>query len=663
MDVSQSSASSSPSRRSSIPIPKRKSSLHLYIANSIGQGQSGPGSRSPSLSSASSTHEEQHQSNYQLGRLMMECEGFSPSNSASSSRSATAMSMHSSLHVPRSATGHSGTHSAAEIGSSDYLQLRENHNRLINKCEEITKHNQNLESTNQLLNKSIGVLQSDVTALRKERTEFIDKNRKLKKKLAEIVPNACGGSSSSDEDEASEKLTKAPNQREDETSGPSRHTEVDNLLNEMEKLKSYLNNVELQLYEANEKISELQESKQQAEETNEKLRTENAELSKIARLMSVNMLESIDTSKRLENSYIQVRRERDQLARQNRDSVDSKTGPNEEIQKMRSEMELKRKTFEAQFIEYKSLMEQELSRNTNEQIVTLQLEVDRLKQDLAETLTRAERAEQEARELRSLLRASQLQDRQFYSQLDLDKLILRDGDGDNDSLLSGASGLTGSVQVGPPPPAPPPPPPVPPPPPPPQPPALLPVAGPGGGATGLSEAISMQKLNHVGLKHAQSRQQQATGLDSVIADIKSGRVTLRRRNKPNVLNELQSANVVGGDSSSNCGGSNTGKVSSSTGSTSSGDRRSQQSYSQMAAKNPALREMYEILERMKRRNRKSKVIFESDLVPAPVAHGKSSEEEDERGGTVAAVAAAPVGDVTDGGRRRRGTVITGVVDV
>lgn len=56
----------------------------------------------------------------------------------------------------------------------------------------------------------------------------------------------------------------------------------------------------------------------------------------------------------LETSYIQVRRERDNLARQNRDSVDSRTDPTEEIQKMRSEMELKRKTIEAQFIEYVS---------------------------------------------------------------------------------------------------------------------------------------------------------------------------------------------------------------------------------------------------------------------------------------------------------------------
>lgn len=48
---------------------------------------------------------------------------------------------------------------------------------------------------------------------------------------------------------------------------------------------------------------------------------------------------------------------------------------------------------------------------------------------------------------------------------------------------------------------------------------------------------------------------------------------------------------------------------------SSKSRRSQQTYSQMAAQNPALREMYEILDRMKRRNRQSKVLVEMDLVP------------------------------------------------
>lgn len=332
MDVPQSpqpptSPSNSPSRRSSIPIPKRKSSLHLYIANNIGSGSSTP-------SSASSTHEDQH--HLPAGHFS------SAANSASSSRSATAMSMHSSLYLPR-------TSSADVAPTGEFLQLRENHNQLVNKCEEITRRNQNLESTNQLLKKSVSALQRDIASLQKERIEFVDKNRKLKKKLSEIVPPG-GGSCSEDED--AEKRLSSDKSQHSNLEDTKTTKEMDSLLNEMEKLKSYLNNVELQLYEANEKISELQESKQQFEETNEKLRAENAELSKIARLMSVNILESIDNSKRLESTYIQVRRERDQLVRQNRDSVDSKTGPSEEVQKMRSEMELKRKTFEAQFIEY-----------------------------------------------------------------------------------------------------------------------------------------------------------------------------------------------------------------------------------------------------------------------------------------------------------------------
>ncbi|XP_065078558.1 shootin-1 [Ochlerotatus camptorhynchus] len=641
MDISQSSSSgdtTSPSRRSSIPIPKRKSSLHLYIANSI----VGP-SNSSSPSSASSTHED-HANEFGGGAGSS---AVSPSHSASSSRSATAMSMHSSLYVPRGGM----SSAAAEFNFNDYLQLRENHNRLINKCEEMTKRNQNLEGTTQLLKKSVTALQGDIATLRKERTEFIDKNRKLRRKLSEIVPSGGGISSDDEESEKSSKSDDQPNHAAESKPSATKEGEIDSLLNEMEKLKSYLNNVELQLYEANEKISELQESKQQSEETNIKLRAENVELSKIARLMSANILESIDTSKRLESSYIQVRRERDNLVRQNRDSVDSKTGPNEEIQKMRSEMELKRKTFEAQFIEYKSLTEQELSRATSEQIITLQLEVDRLKQDLEEALNRAERAEEEVRELRQQLRVSQLPESQYYSQLDLDKLSLR-GDGDNESLLSYVSGSVVSAAAAPPPP--PPPPPVPPPPPPPPP--MAGGGGGGGGGLGLSEAISTQKLNHVGLKHVNSRQQQSTGLDSVIADIKSGRVTLRRR-KPNVLKDLEGNHDTGGSSSSITPSNHNIDTNNFNGAYSSGNsRRSQQSYSQLAAKNPAMREMYEILERMKRRNRQSKVIVESDLVPFCDVNANGSDEGKS--------SESKISDATDGssGRRAR-TVITGVVDI
>lgn len=112
-------------------------------------------------------------------------------------------------------------------------------------------------------------LQTDIAALRKERTEFVEKNRKLKKKLSEIVHS---GASTSDEDEDAANKTMgaaeavpadsaaATSTTDDPAKSTPKESETDNLLNEMEKLKSYLNNVELQLYEANEKISELQES-------------------------------------------------------------------------------------------------------------------------------------------------------------------------------------------------------------------------------------------------------------------------------------------------------------------------------------------------------------------------------------------------------------------
>lgn len=104
-------------------------------------------------------------------------------------------------------------------------------------------------------------LQNDVAALRKERSDFVDKNRKLKKKLAEIVPSGTV-SSCSDDDEGAEKSLEEHKKENsvDSTEAAKQESELDSLLNEMEKLKSYLNNVELQLYEANEKISELQES-------------------------------------------------------------------------------------------------------------------------------------------------------------------------------------------------------------------------------------------------------------------------------------------------------------------------------------------------------------------------------------------------------------------
>uniref|UniRef100_A0A182SKQ8 Uncharacterized protein n=1 Tax=Anopheles maculatus TaxID=74869 RepID=A0A182SKQ8_9DIPT len=85
----------------------------------------------------------------------------------------------------------------------------------------------------------------------------------------------------------------------------------------------------------------------------------------------------------------------------------------------------------------------------------------------------------------------------------------------------------------------------------------------------------------------------APRLDSVIADIKSGKVTLRRRRPPNPLNHSADEEATG---------------------TSGSIRDSEQEYNRMIARNPGLKEMYDIMARMKRANRKSKIIYESELV-------------------------------------------------
>lgn len=98
---------------------------------------------------------------------------------------------------------------------------------------------------------------------------------------------------------------------------------VEQLLSEIGKIKTQMNTTELQLYEANEKIAELIENvsgkewKEKAinvykyrdhfisefqhhhlKEENESLKVENSNLTKVAKLMTNSMKESMDTSKR-----------------------------------------------------------------------------------------------------------------------------------------------------------------------------------------------------------------------------------------------------------------------------------------------------------------------------------------------------------------------------
>ncbi|XP_052865785.1 shootin-1 [Anopheles cruzii] len=630
--------SSSPSKRSSIPIPKRKTSLHLYIS---GGGSSSNSSSNVGSGSASMNEDE----------------------STSFTRSMLGSFGHSESPLPPVV---GGTH------PPEYVQLKESYNRLTDKCEKLMKRNEQLERTNEQLGQTVKQLSANAESSSRELAEFTEKNRRLRRKLSEIIPSTTPGDPSSvvdgaesDDDEITPERTAlagggGPAARKGESAGDAKTTEGD-WLNEIEKLKSYQNNVDLQLYEANEKISELLENKQQYEETIEKLRAENTELNKVARLMSRNMLESIDTTKSLGNSLMQVRRERDLvrgMVRQSCDSVDSKTSTNEEIQKIRSEYELQRKTYEAQFIEYKSLMSEEHERKTNDQIVLLELEVERLRELLVDVLGRAERAEEEVRTLRQQITARRFQERSglaivgsnLYAAdsseaLDDLSLLCRRCSLSNDRRSPTGSSLSSAVA-----PEAPTLPPPPPPPPPPLPLLLAPAANnlanskhlisPRGSAAGiaagtepalgLSEAISRQKLNHVAITNVNSPQP-ATGLDSVIADIKSGKVTLRRR-RPNVPavpdtdDAAGSADASGGDGQPN--------------------------YSQLAARNPALKEMYEILERMKRQNRKSKIIVESEF-------GCHRHQQQRGGGD----SAAADDEDNAGGGLRGERIITDVVDL
>ena len=105
MDISQ----TSPSRRSSIPIPKRKTSLHLYIAG--GGGSSSNSSSNVGSASASINDDEPSFTRSMLGSFVQ----------ADSSPGGV---------------GDAGAGSGTTVSTpSEYVQLKESHNRLMEKCE------------------------------------------------------------------------------------------------------------------------------------------------------------------------------------------------------------------------------------------------------------------------------------------------------------------------------------------------------------------------------------------------------------------------------------------------------------------------------------------------------------------------------------------------
>ncbi|XP_058974082.1 uncharacterized protein LOC101891226 isoform X3 [Musca domestica] len=101
---------------------------------------------------------------------------------------------------------------------------------------------------------------------------------------------------------------------------------VEKMVDEFMALKNSMNSVELQLYEANEKIAELIENQHHLDEENETLRSENTNLTKVAKLLTENMKESVETSKKMEAALIKLKQRNDELVAKTRDATDGGGG-------------------------------------------------------------------------------------------------------------------------------------------------------------------------------------------------------------------------------------------------------------------------------------------------------------------------------------------------
>ncbi|XP_050316713.1 shootin-1-like isoform X4 [Bactrocera neohumeralis] len=304
---------------------------------------------------------------------------------------------------------------------------------------------------------------------------------------------------------------------------------VERLVDEFQTLKNSMNAVELQLYEANEKIAELLENQHHLEEENETMRTENTNLTKVAKLLTDNMKESVETSKKMEAALIKLKQRNDELNARARDLTDGQPAPspspttekvNEEIEQIKEEVENQNRDHNERIVEMKSLMEAAIQKNTNDELNTFKVRVEILEEELRKAIARAEHAEIE------------LQKYKNNSNTSTNCLTT--------SAQTEPLTITTTTAAAPPPP-PPPPPPLPPP---------LPTkliykqadVGPSGGAAGaatFSDSIvahNLQKEKIIGTvkQHVQGA---ATGLDALVNEFKSGRVTLRRNRRKTRTNE------------------------------------------------------------------------------------------------------------------------------
>ncbi|XP_037808697.1 shootin-1 isoform X1 [Lucilia sericata] len=185
---------------------------------------------------------------------------------------------------------------------------------------------------------------------------------------------------------------------------------VEKIVDEFLVLKNSMNSVELQLYEANEKIAELIENQHHLEEENETLRTENTNLTKVAKLLTENMKESVETSKKMESALIKLKQRNDELTAKTRDLTDGPTSrtstpiptpspttikTNEEFEQIKDEVETQNRDHNERIVEMQFLMEAAIEKNTNDELKKFQLKLSILEEELRQAIARAETAEKE----------------------------------------------------------------------------------------------------------------------------------------------------------------------------------------------------------------------------------------------------------------------------
>ncbi|ALC47594.1 CG33111, partial [Drosophila busckii] len=280
---------------------------------------------------------------------------------------------------------------------------------------------------------------------------------------------------------------------------------VESLVAEFQALKQTTNAVELQLYEANEKIAELVEHQHLLEEENETLRTENGNLTKVAKLLTENMKESVETSQKMEAALIKLKQRNEELtARAMRDLPDgqSEATPSPtalqsqvDFDEIKDQVQQQAREHNERIVEMQSLMDAAIAKTTNDELKKLQLKLEILEEQLRQALTRAEVAEE------------QLSHYQHEKQ---------------------PATKTEAAAA----PAPPPPPP------PPMPEKLLHTAPAAWAEDGsFSQHIAKHNLHKntsdkiIDNVKQQVEAQAATGLDAIVREFKSGRVTLRRNRR------------------------------------------------------------------------------------------------------------------------------------